>query len=208
VGLLFLCLFVSYSRGAYLGVVAGLVALVALRSRVAAVALLVVAAVMALILYPAFLEARQGGELSPSDAYDMLLSENSRATIAAAAVAMFAAYPIFGVGYGVFQFASPAYFEGGSPDSSFSHNQYLNVLAEQGIVGVAIVGGLLALLAIHLRRSTSPYRGPALAMGATFLATSLFLHSATVFQSSSLIWLVMAAALATGRDRTDRIAEA
>jgi O-antigen ligase len=121
---------------------------------------------------------------------------------------MFAAFPLFGVGYGVFQYVSPSYFDGGSADSTFSHNQYLNILAEQGVVGVAIVGALVVVVAVLLVRSRSPFRGPALAMGATFLVTSMFLHSATVFQSSSLIWLVMAAALVTDRDRTDPIEEA
>ena len=57
--------------------------------------------------------------------------------------------------------------------------------------------------ALLVDRWRSPSCGPgvrsrdtAIAMGATYLVVSLFLHSATVFQSSSLIWLVLAATLA------------
>ena len=205
--LLFVCVALTYSRGAYLGAVAGVVVLAGLRNRVAGLMLLIAAGILAVTLYPAFLEARQGQLLSPIDTYDMVRGQDTRTTIAAAGLAMFAAFPVFGVGFGVFQFVSPSYITGGAPDSTYSHNQYVNILAEQGIVGILLVGAIVVLVTVALARSRSPLRAAALAMGATYLASSLFLHSATVFQSSSLIWLVMAAALVPGPDRTDQVTE-
>jgi O-antigen ligase len=206
--LLFACVALSYSRSAYIGAIAVMVVLIGLRSRIAGLVLLVVIAILAVTLYPAFLEARQGALLSQADRYAMLLSQETRAKVAVAALAMFAAYPLFGVGFGVFQYMSLPYIEGGTADSTYSHDQYLNVLAEQGIVGVVMVAAMLVLLTIAVVRSSSPLRQAALAMGATYLAASLFLHSATVFQSASLIWLVMAAVLATGPTRTTQVSEA
>lgn len=205
--LLFACVALSYSRGAYVGAIAGVVVLAGLRNRVAGLVLLIVAGILAVTLYPAFLEARQGELLSPIDRYDMLRGQDTRTTVAAAALAMFAAFPVFGVGFGVFHLASPSYIMGGAPDSTYSHNQYLNILAEQGIVGILLVAAIIVVVTVALARSRSPLRAAALAMGATYLAGSLFLHSATVFQSSSLIWLVIAAALVPGPDRTDQVTE-
>ena len=204
VALLFVCVALSYSRTAYIGAFAGVAVLVWLRSRLAAATLLVGAAILSVTLYPVFLELRQGAALSPIDEYDMVFSQDTRTTMAAAALAMFAAFPVFGFGFGSFQFVSSSYVVGGAPDSTYSHNQYLNILAEQGIVGIALVAGILILLTSALRQSRSPLRATAMAMLATYLVASIFLHTATVFQSSSLLWLVMAAALAPGPRRTDQ----
>lgn len=151
-------------------------------------------------LYPAFLDARLGGSVSPRESYDLAAGEGARETMATAGIAMFATNPVFGVGFGMFQFISPSYISGKATDTTYSHDQYLSVLAEQGIVGVLIVGSLIAITTVAVVRSTSPLRDTAIAMGATYLTVSLFLHTATVFQSSSLIWLVLAATLA-GRPR-------
>lgn len=205
--LLLTCVALSYSRAAYVGIAAGFVVLVALWNRKAALLVLVAIAVFGVTLYPAFLEARQGGPLSPIDAFDMGRSQTSRQAMLAAAVAMFAAFPVFGVGFGVFQFVSPSYVVVIAPDTGFSHNQYLNILAEQGLVGVIMVTVLVCVAGIALVRSDSPLRTAAIAMGATYLAVSLFLHTATSFQGSSLLWLVLAAAFATGLGRIDTTRE-
>ncbi len=136
--LFFLCVVLSFSRTALIGAVAGVTVLLAMRHRRAALIFLLTAMVLGVTLYPAFLELRQGAQLTPADQYDMVFTQDSRSTIAAAGLAMFAASPIFGVGFGVFQYVSPGFFEGGAPDSTYSHNQYVNILAEQGIVGVVL----------------------------------------------------------------------
>jgi O-antigen ligase len=207
VALLFLVTALTYSRGAYFALGVGVVVLVALRNYLAALPLLLVLGLVAAILYPAFLEARQGGLLSPGDLYDMTQSEDSRATLVAAGLSVFAAFPIFGVGFGAFPFVSPGYFRGGAPDSSYSHNQYVNILAEQGVVGALLVAILIVSAGVAVFRSRSPFRDATLATGAAFLADSVFLHTMTVFQSVGLIWVVLAATLVPGPDRTDQVME-
>jgi O-antigen ligase len=206
--LLFACLLLTYSRGAYVGAFAGLVVFVGMRSRPAALILLVVGIVAMLTLYPAFQEARLGETLSIDSRLDQAASDNSRRAIMVAAVAMFASSPLFGVGYGAFQFLSPLYSGSAATYATYSHNQYLSILAEQGIVGLAMVAGIIVLTALALKRSRSPLRQAALAMGTAYLVTAFFLHSATAFQSSCLVWLVMAAALVPYPRRTDHILEA
>ena len=71
-----------------------------------------------------------------------------------------------------------------------------------------MVTSLIVLTAVALRRSTSPLRRAALAMGAAFLVTAFFLHSATAFQSSCLVWFVIAATLVPGPRRANQILEA
>jgi O-antigen ligase len=193
--LLFVCVAITFSRGTFLGAVVGVTVLIGTRSRPAALVFAIAAGFMAVTLYPAFLEARLGGVLSPDDAFDLLRSEISRTAVAQAALAMFASAPIFGVGFGVFHFLSPSYTGDSAVVATYSHNQYLNILAEQGLVGVALVFGIAVLLTVALVRSRSPLRGVALAIGAAYLVLSLFINSTTSFQGSSLLWLVMAAAL-------------
>jgi O-antigen ligase len=207
IAILLIGLFLTYSRGAYIGFFAGLIILVFLRDRLAGVALAIALLVAAAVLYPAFIEARQGGMLTPLESFDMAQSEGSRANLAAAGFAMFLAFPVFGVGYGVFQYVSPDFIVGAT-DSTFSHNMYLNILAEQGLIGFLLVATMLVWLTITLVRSSNPLRNAVLAVGATFLAASMFLHSATVFQSSGLILLAIAAALAPGMSRTPHALEA
>ena len=207
--LLFVCIATTFSRGTYLGTLVGVLILIAMRSKPAALVFAIGAGFLALTLYPAFLEARLGGVLSADDAFDLLRSESSRTAVAAAAFAMLASSPVFGVGFGVFQYVSPSYTGDSAVVATFSHNQFLNVLAEQGVVGILFVSGMVVLLAIALRTSRSPVRGTALAMGGAYLVLSLFINSTTSFQGSCLLWLVMAAALAPARpERAAQVMEA
>ena len=206
--LLFACLLLTYSRGAYVGAFAGILVFVGMRSRLAALSLLIVGIVAVLTLYPAFQEARLGEALNIDARLDQAASDNSRQAIIVAAVAMFASNPLFGVGYGAFQFLSPLFSGMAATYATHSHNQYLSILAEQGIVGLAMVAGIIVLAALALRKSRSPLRQAALAMGTAYLVSAFFLHSATAFQSSCLVWLVMAAALVPLPRRTNHILEA
>lgn len=207
--LLLVSVALTFSRGAYVGVAVGIVVLVAHRSPprsiALAVVLIVALVILAVALYPLFLEARQAGPLLPIDEFELARSQESRKALVFAGIAMFAAFPVFGVGFGSFQFVSPSFLAGAAPDSTFSHNQYLNVLAEQGIVGAVIVAALVGMGIVAIIRSGSPLTSAALAMGAAFLGASVFLHSATVFQSASLVWLVLAVTMATGRRPADKL---
>ena len=198
--LLFACVAVTFSRGAYLGLSVGVVVLAASRSRRLAVAVGVVAVALALTLYPMFLEARVGTEVNSKVTTALLLGEESRAAVVDAAFEMFASSPVFGVGFGIFHFVSPAYTGESAALATYSHNQFANILAEQGVMGIVMVAGVAVMLGSALVKSRSPLRPMALAMGATYLVLSLFINSTTSFQGSCLLWLVMAAALTPNRD--------
>ncbi len=201
-------LLLTYSRGAYLGALVGIAVLIGIRSRVAALLLLGIAAILAVTLYPAFIEARLGDLPTANDAFNLLRSQNARGAVAEAGLAMFAASPAFGVGFGVFHFVSPAYTGGTAVSATYSHNQYLSIVAEQGLVGVVVVVLVVALTAYALWKSRSPLRSAAVAMGAAYLVLSFFINSTVSFQGSSIVWLVMAAALTPGPQRTANASEA
>lgn len=202
------CVAATFSRGAYLAFVVGTLVLISSRSRAAAFVVAIGFGMLALALYPAFLDARVGAAVSPHQALDLLRSENSRTDLAAAAIAMFATSPIFGIGFGVFHFVSPLFTGDTTSVATYAHNQVVNILAEQGIVGAIVVTGIAVLLVQALAKSRNPLRWAALAMGATYLVLSLFINSTVDFQGSSLIWLVMAASLTPGPEETYPATEA
>ncbi len=205
--LLLASLTTAFSRGSYLGFVAGTTLIIWTRNRKAAIAFVFIVAALAVTLYPAFLEARLGSKLDTQDLANLGRSVDAREGVAAAAIAMFTSSPIFGVGFGVFQFLSPQFIPGGLTVASFSHNQYLNILAEQGLVGALLVGSIVAALSVALLKSSSPLRWPAVAMGVAYLVLSFFINSLSSFQGSGLLCLVMAAALTPGPERTSRSVE-
>ena len=153
---------VSFSRSAYIGTIAGLLVRTFLRSPRAALIATIVAVVAAVVLYPTFLEARLAGTdfLDPATIAERAQSENWRSLAAAAGITMFLTQPIFGLGYGVFQQVSPA-FVGASP-ATYSHNAYIQILAEQGLVGAVMVAGIL----VSLRVDPHPVEPPAPECGA------------------------------------------
>jgi O-antigen ligase len=98
---------------------------------------------------------------------------SGRLPIWRAALGMFAAHPVIGNGWGTFQSLLPAYrIEPNGFYYTHAHNDYLEVLAEGGVVGFAIV---VILLAMFARRLTE------------VLATSLS-HT----QRSTVRWLAVA----------------
>jgi len=84
-------------------------------------------------------------------------SESDRYVLDRAAISMFMSNPIFGVGFGKF----PIVVEKIAPffvkhtGQAFSHNLYLNVLSEQGIVGFSL---FIVLIAYLLKRIIFEYR--------------------------------------------------
>ncbi len=194
----------SYSRGAYVGATAGIVTLIWFRNRGAAIMSLVAVLVVAVLLYPLFLEFRQGQALSPMDLIDQGLSEGSRRAVVEAGFAMFLAAPILGLGFGTFQFLSAAYLGGARADTTFSHNQFVEILAEQGIVGTLLVATMVVVAAIELERSAHPLRYAAMAMGVALMVTSAFLHSTSSFQALSFAWLALAVTFSPWRTPNGR----
>ena len=188
---------VSFSRGGFLGAGTGLFVLVALRRPRLALALLAAAIVAVLVLYPVFLALRLEVSAGSTDlkAYlDQQRSEHWREQAFGAGIAMFLSAPILGLGFGMFQNISPQYI-GFSP-ATYSHDQWLDLVAEQGVVGLAFMLLIIATVVVALRRSSHPLRSAALAMVAAYAVESLFINSLTSIQISGPIFLVLGLVLA------------
>jgi O-antigen ligase len=110
-------------------------------------------------------------------------------------------YPVLGVGIGAYETVFPTYASGGESyiRVDFAHNDYLQVLADAGIVG-----GLLAMWFIYLIfravmrgiKAADPFKGAmALAAGAGIF--SILVHSLFDFNlqipSNSLLFLLLSA---------------
>jgi O-antigen ligase len=99
---------------------------------------------------------------------------------------------VFGVGFGQYG-AESAWFVRSSPATS-SHDEYLSILAEQGLLGVAIFGTLAGLVIVRIGGGGRWSRGVGLAPLAAFAAGWLIIEPLASLQTSGLIWLVVGAA--------------
>ena len=90
-----------------------------------------------------------------------------------------------------------------------SHNQYLNILAEQGLLGIAALAALLAALIAGLIRARSEISRLGIAMLATYAVAGLVLEPLNSLQTSGTLWLVLGAGLvpATSRQAVPAMAE-
>jgi O-antigen ligase len=96
-----------------------------------------------------------------------------------------AEFPVWGTGYGTYGYIEPMYREDAPSREKpgwyhHAHNDYLEILVEGGIVGLALV--LAALAAVYRRgyHAVERYRGRAeagLALGALLAFTALAIHS-------------------------------
>jgi O-antigen/teichoic acid export membrane protein/O-antigen ligase len=150
----------SYSRAAYLGVLA-MVAVFALRRSVRSLIGLAVTLTCLIPLLPTTVTARLGTIWGTSG-----LDADSavRLDLWSSALRMFEAHPLFGVGYLNFAPQIPDYYiNTGNYDTfliqfsqlDFAHNIYLTVLAETGLFGAVLVG---ALILVGSRRAWSAAR--------------------------------------------------
>jgi O-antigen ligase len=129
-------LFFSYSRGAYLGVLAAIVFLGLVHRRSLLVLVLALAVTWQTVLPETVVERitmteSPAGELESSAAERVALWEH--------AVGLFKQNPIFGIGFGAFGLTVP---QGSLTDT---HNFYLRMLCEQGLIGIALF--LIVLMA-------------------------------------------------------------
>ncbi|MBI2104133.1 MAG: O-antigen ligase family protein [Candidatus Omnitrophica bacterium] len=79
-----------------------------------------------------------------------------------AALRMVQAHPLIGVGVNTFVKAYPSYRVAGDPYAAlgpYAHNQYLQVAAELGLVGLAVFAGVLVRLGLALRRGLAARSG-------------------------------------------------
>lgn len=194
--LLGIAIALSYSRGALIALASGIASLAFSRSRLLGAAFLAVTVVVVIALYPAFQALRldQTFGSAGTDAYIALdRSDSQRIQAVQAGLELFGSSPLFGVGFGHYHFLSAPIV--GDQAITFSHNWYVQVLAEQGVIG-AILWGLLLLTVVAALRSRPPFpRAIGLAVFAVYVVGSLFAEPPTSFQTSGLAILVLVAAL-------------
>jgi O-antigen ligase len=175
----------SVSRGAILGLVGGCLLWLAITRPRIAPAVAVVIVVVATFVAPATLQERFTAEATGNDIV-------RRADIWSAAFEIYADRPVFGVGVNNFATAYarlPSVLPSGSQRRLLNHeeivvpfhahNMYLNLLAEQGIVGLAaflLMGAIAALVLYRGTRVENP-AGRAIALGVGAGATTWALRS-------------------------------
>jgi O-antigen ligase len=162
----------SFSRAAYLGVIA-MVAVFAVRRSIRSLVGTAVGLGCLLPLLPAVISARLGSIWNSSG---LDIDSAIRIDLWSSALRMFDAHPLFGVGYLNFANQLPAYFIDTGNYSSFpvqlsqldfAHNIYLTVLAETGLAGAVLVS---ALTVVGWRRAWSAARSGDWAGEAALLA--------------------------------------
>jgi O-antigen ligase len=119
-------------------------------------------------------------------------------------LSMFAANPVTGVGLGAYETAYPIYSRSdGTLRVEFAHNDYLQILADGGVIGGVIAVVFIVVFARTfsrgLRAQEPLVRGIALGSGAGIFA--LLVHSAMDFNlqipSNALLFLFLSAAAAS-----------
>ena len=182
----------AQSRGAIVAAFVGVAVVALARSRALAVAIVSGGVITAFLLYPAFIQWRLEN-LGVSRYATLVESDNVRIDGLLAGVQLFLSAPLLGIGFGHYiQLSTDV---PGVLDPINAHNWYLAVLAEQGLVGVALWISLALAVVVRLRTRSRPARTVGFTMLAALAAASLFLEAPTSFQTFGLPCLVLAAAL-------------
>ena len=184
----------TLSRGAALALVVGLIALAFTRSRRTGLLAIGAAVAVTAVVFPLFLQTRliaDAGTTSAQAYASLAESDQSRIAAGLAGPQMFASAPIFGIGFGQFSFMSAQYVG----FSIESHDWYVNVLAEQGIVGFALWIPMLAAVAVTLNRTLCSARSVGIAVFVTYMVGSAFLEPPNSVQTSAFTVIVVVAAL-------------
>lgn len=185
-------LLLSQSRSALVAVFAGLAALAFSRSRALAVPVVGLGIVVALVLYPAFVEWRLANE-GVLRAAAITGSDEGRAAGALAGPQLFLSSPIFGIGFG--HYTAMSVQVPGIHVPINAHNWYVTVLAEQGLVGTVLWGLLGIALIRAIRDRPAAARRVAIPVFVSLAAACLFLEAPTSFQTVALPSLVLVATL-------------
>jgi O-antigen ligase len=209
IGLALLCLIAiveAQSRGAIVAGFAAIAAVVWLRSRPLAISIVALGVVAAVLIYPAFVQWRLTNELG--DASDagyvaMTQSDDARLNASLAGPAMFAAEPIFGVGFG--QFVEKSVEISGLDTAINAHNWYVNVLAEQGTTGGLLWLGAMVATLYELRKLRGVARVVGIGMFAMIVVGSNFLELPDSFQLAAIPAVILVAALVANWPERTRI---
>lgn len=179
----------TLSRGAFVALLAGVLALTLTINWRWTFVTALTSAIVVVLVYPAFSAYRFGEARSASI---QALDESGRQYAAAAGIRIFESSPLFGVGLGHYPEATVRIAE--LPGPIESHNWYVNVLAEQGLVGIVLWLGLMLIVfrAVWMRDGLARRAGVALLAAAA--AGAISLQTPASFQTSALtaIGLTMA----------------
>ncbi len=132
--------------------------------------------------------------------------EDARGWIWKNSLTVFRANTVFGTGMGTFETAFPQYSEGypAAPDGKLllfaqSHNDYLQLLADTGLIGASLAFWFIVTVGFAIKRGMDlkdPFRA-GLAIGCGGAILSLLIHSVFDFNlqlpSTSLLFLILAA---------------
>ena len=184
----------TFSRGAYLAILVSVLALGLLKDR----KLLVLMGVF-LFTWQAIVPApvRERVTMTTNANGKLEASAQERVDLWDSAEQSFMSSPIIGMGYATFQFGQHV------AQLEDTHNWYVKVLVETGLVGFFIVAAILVQvvrLAYRLfKRAEDPlYRGLGLGLLLGFLAcliTNCFGDRWTYLEITGLLWVVIAAAI-------------
>ena len=206
-GLAILCLISiveAQSRGAIIAAFAGIAIVAWLRNRSLAVGIVVVGIVAAAVIYPAFLEWRltnEQGNVSDAGYVQLTVSDDARLNASLAGPAMFAAEPIFGVGFG--RFVEKSVEISGLETGINAHNWYVNVLAEQGTTGALLWVGAIVATIVQLRSRRGVAQVVGIGMFTLLIVAFNFLEVPMSFQLVAVPSLFLVAALVA--DWPDRL---
>ena len=171
---------------------AGVVCLAFLRRRRLGLAVLAVAILLVALLYPLFVEWRLALTYgtSSADAYLQLdISDQSRLNAMLAGLDLFGSSPVFGIGFGHYQFLSQTLV--GGQYATFPHNWYMEVLAELGVAGAVLMAIAGSSLLLGLRRTGSGLRVVGLSVFFAYAAGSLFTEPMSSFQTSAFALVIV-----------------
>jgi O-antigen ligase len=186
---------IALSRAALLALAIGLIAMAFTRGRRIGFLTIGLLAALAITAYPLFLVQRltaDAGALSVAQAsVGLQRSDASRLAAALVGPQMWATSPIFGIGFGEYPLTTSR-FIGYSIES---HNWYMNILAEQGLVGVALWIPMLAATALRVVRLEPIARTIGVAVFVTYVVGSTFLEPPLSVQTSAFAVIVTIAAL-------------
>jgi len=187
----------SFSRGAWLGTAAGLLAMLLVSARGLPIARVAVAGVVAVVLLtggmryaPEAVQERYEQLVSQVrlfDARQVIVTPENFAAVERMAhwqtgIAMFQAEPLLGVGVGNFngRFRDFQVHPGFPTSAGHAHNYYIQAAAETGTLGLAVylwlIGTALAI-ALRAARTTRDALSRAVGLGAVGVTVALMVHN-------------------------------
>lgn len=192
----FLCMMLTFSRGAWLGLAVSIAIIFILsKERPYILSMIGLTVILAIPEFPKILSRINLDFLSndSSNIYRRYLWQLAHQT--------FTENPILGTGLGTFGFSLPSHTKAAGYLVSHAHNLYLQILAETGLLGTITFFGYILLsmyVAFRLFRQSTCKQTKAMALGIAASCVGLLVHGtvdATLYlpQLSIFIWISMAA---------------